>query len=75
MLIDALVRGAQSGKLDLVRAETPLGLLKRIQITKKEIEENRCLNGEVQRYDHYFNQQYCGLNLFQLFIFVSLTLI
>ena len=61
----ALIDAAESGKLDLVEIgpdsakNRRLGSLKRIQIAKKEIEQNRCLRGEVQRLNH-LNQEYCG---------------
>ena len=64
-LVTSLQALSQSGKLDLVEIgpdsakNRRLGFLKRIQIAKKEIEQNRCLRGEVQRLNH-LNQEYCG---------------
>ena len=64
-LVATLQDLSQSGKLDLVEngpdsaQNRRLGFLKRIQIAKKETEQNRCLRGEVQRLNH-LNQEYCG---------------
>ena len=64
-LVTSLQALSQSGKLDLVEIgpdsakNRRLGFLKRIQIAKKEIEQNRCLRGEVQRLNN-LNQEYCG---------------
>ena len=58
MLIKNLERRAQNGKLDLVRAQRALGQLKNIKISKNEVDESRCLNGEVQRLDE--GRNYCS---------------
>merc|ERR1712228_34920 len=48
-LIHHLRSKANHGKMNLERDGKILGRLKRVEITKYPIEQNRCLNGEVSR--------------------------
>ena len=51
----ALINAAESGKLDLVELG---GRLRRIEMTMKDQQQNRCMNGEVIRREH--DREYCG---------------
>ena len=51
----ALIGAFESGKLDLVAHG---GRLRRIQMTLKDEQQNRCMNGEIIRHDQH--RHYCS---------------